>query len=203
MEKLTQEIKDFIAEILDEEKQPELIDKLKAALENYESEIVTLQEDNTAKADEIIAKEAELETIKEENAALKIKFEELQTEHASLVEKEAQASEQLENIEKDNKAQDRVKQLVEAKLIKDDEETVSKYVEKVRDKEDADFEAYVQELTEIKETILAELEEKEDKDTDKAPTKTSDLTMAALNIEIQPSPDLTEKYRQMWEDEDK
>jgi hypothetical protein len=207
MDKLTQELRDFVAEILEEEKKPEAIDRVVAALENYKNEIETLQSEVATKDEELTAKDTELETLKEEHEALKIKFEELQTEKATLAEEKAQVDEKLESIEKDKVAHNRVTQLVEAKLIKEDEETVSRYLEKIRDKEDADFEAYVQELTEIKETILADLEaakeQEENKTEDDNSKKLSDPVMAALNIEVQPTPDLKEKYAKMWANEDK
>jgi FtsZ-binding cell division protein ZapB len=220
MDNLKKEVKDLVAEILNEKEQADVSERLEAALEDYKNEIESLQSNITSRDNEIALKNEEIETLKEERETLKNELSTIKSERDTLTEEKAQikndldnVSKELENIKKENTARARVAKLIEAELIKSDEETSSKYFDKVRDKEDSEFDAYFEELKEIKSSIIAEIEAnkaKDDKDDEdeknrknKEDKKLIDPVLAALNFEIQPTPDLKEKYAKMWEKEDK
>lgn len=193
-----------------------MIDKLNNSLEETQSALTQLKETSTEEIEttkeeasrEISEKETKISELTEELEAAQKKVEETTNELASV-------KETLENLQKDQLAEARMKELVAAKVNITNE--VEAQTAKVREMSDEDFASYKEERIALRKAVEAELAAAtedatddtddtetatEDIDTDDTETPATDIPVgqalaSAMNMETTVSNDVKTKYRDL------
>lgn len=203
---LKEEVKAIVDELLKDKEEAEFTDKLESTLTEYKTQIADITQQVSDKDAEIVGlksqleeKSARLTSLEEEVTQLKSTVEALTSEKESISTEKSELEQKLLNIEKDNVAKERVNQLIEASLIKNEQEVIEKYLARVRDKSDDEFAGYLAELTEIRDSVVSSLKVEPEKEeaVEKKEEPVKDPLQAALNFEIQPPEELTKKYQEM------
>ena len=165
----------------------------------------------TEERDAAVAKVVDIEKAKEEEVAKveKAKEDALSEAKAAYEELEKKLEEkanELEEIRKEALAKTRMEELETAGVISEDRDAQSV---KVKEMSDEEFASYKEELVSIRSTIMASLEKEEPKKETASKKKEEDdgtppanidpaqAVVAALNMEVHPSEDMIEQYKNL------
>ncbi len=221
-EKLMKDVKAVVAEIFSDKEEVEMQRKAEKALQKSATtieELTTTLEESSTKNEDLVNSVAVLETsvgdLTSELEAAKTKIEEA-------TQKLAESEKAIEEINKDRAAELRMAELVEAGVTGSDNKAQAS---KVREMSEKDFASYRDELVSLRKAVVAELSNSEgnaageseegtegsegsegseegsegesDDGTPPANIDPQNAISAALNMEIQPSKGMTEKYAEL------
>ena len=130
----------------------QLNESLEAKDEERQAEVASLQET-------IASLETQLNEISEEKKALEDEKAGFDAEKEELTKRAEKSEEELECIQKDQLAKDRMEDLTESGVASTNSDAQQ---EKVREMSDEDFAAYKEELVSVRESIMAQLKESDD-----------------------------------------
>ena len=221
--KIREEVKLALEGILASKEESEIKTRMEEALTDAKETISSLNQDVADKeaaiavfSGDIETKDASIVGLEEKVKELEIAIESLTKEKDGAEGKASTLETELAEIKKEQTADIRLAKIIEAKLIRETEEVKDKTKVKVKEMSDEDFNAYIEDLSEVRNSFLEELKKQEDaKDDDDEdpegdpnketceckkdecekcnPDKKNEL--AALNIESIASDDLKDTYK--------
>lgn len=229
-DKIRIEVKEIVEGFLSDKEESKIKARMEEALIEAKETISSLTQTVSEKDTAIAEFEGEMETRNSSITSLEGKVKELETAIESLTVEKENAVEQattfetkLAEIKKEQLANLRLAKIIEAKLIRETEDVKEKTKAKVKEMSDEEFDTYVEDLSEVRNSFLEELKKqkdaedaKEDPDKDEGseedtcecakedcvkcnPVK-EDAELAALNIETDPSEDLIDKYKNAFKE---
>lgn len=232
-DKLVQEVKTIVDEIFKQQEEAAMRKETEEALIQSAEKIEELTASLEAKDAEIAKLSASIEELKKTITELTDKVNELHEEKASfesekeeLIKKAEEAEKELENIKKEQLAMARFEELVDEKVAASTDDTKKAQLNKLKEMTDEEFAAYKQERIELRDQLLAQLEQNvtdntnrnvsasdiddstvndgnsgidEDDDVDTASYDSMHAVASLLNLNTMPNSDMLSKYRQLGE----
>ena len=175
-DKLVQDVKAIVDEIFKQQEEATMRKETEEALTQSAEKINELTASLEAKDAEVAELMASIEELEKTIAELSDKVNELNEEKASfesekeeLIKRAEEAEKELESIKKDQLAKARFEELEAEKVAASTDDAKDAQLAKLREMTDEEFAAYKQERIELRDQLLAQLEQnKVDNDTDTA-----------------------------------
>ncbi len=207
---IKEEVKKLVEAILAEKEEEGRIQKLELFLTEARQTVDDLTSKLLDKETELAEKVFSVEALEAKVAELNSRLEAIIAEKQAAEEKALELENKMLEMKKDEAANHRLAQLLEANLIKDDEESRAKALTKVRDMTDEQFDQYLSELAEVKSLVVEALKKAQEEEEERARKEAEEKAKlelenkekakkAALHVEFRPSGDLLSEYKKFGE----